>query len=86
MRKVNLKFIADSMYQEMDFVRRHFDDFGIAELEYALRILEGEANQLACYISEASEQNYYLIDAYTAWEDFNEEMTDKFESVRICIA
>ena len=86
MSNPSLIFIADSMYQEMEYVRKHFDDFGIAELEYALRILEGEANQLACYISEASGQNYYLIDAYTAWEDFNEEMADKFQTVRICIA
>ena len=86
MREPNLKFIADSMYQEMDYVRRHFDEFSITDLEYALRILEVEANQIACYISETSVQNYYLIDAYTAWEDFNEDMTDRFRTVRICIA
>lgn len=86
MREPSLKFIADSMYQEMDYVKRHFDDFSISELEYALRILEGEANQLACYISETSGKNYYLIDTYTAWEEFNEEMVNKFSSVRICIA
>ena len=82
----NLNFFADTMHQEMDFVRRHFDEFSISELEYALRILEGEANQLACYISESSESQYFLIDTYTAWEDFNEEMRDKFGSIRICVA
>ena len=82
----NLNFFADSMHQEMDFVRRHFDEFSISELDYALRILEGEANQLSNFIASSSEKNYFLIDTYTEWEDFNEEMTDKISEIRICVA
>ena len=86
MNRPSLKFIADSMYQEMDFVRRHFDEFSIAELEYALRILEGEASQLSNFIASSSKKNYYLIDTYTEWEDFNEEMMDRISGIRICVA
>ena len=86
MSRPSLKFIAESMYQEMDFVRRHFDEFSISELEYALRILEGEANQLSNFIASSSASNYYLIDTYTEWEDFNEEMTERISGIRICVA
>ena len=82
----NLNFFADSMYQEMDFVRRHFDEFSMSELEYALRILEGEANQLSNFIASSSEKNYFLIDTYAEWEVFNEEMIDRISGIRICVA
>lgn len=79
------EIVEKDMFHEMDYLSRHFDDFTISELYYAIQILDGEAVAVDTFV-----KNIYgstaKSEAVEKWREKRSELENRIMDMRISIA
>lgn len=80
--------VEEDMYQEMEYLERHFDEYTISELYYAFDILDVAALTLENYCRELTKEDprfNVISDISLMWYKKRKELTERLLDCRIVL-
>ena len=85
------KQIEDDMLLEMEYLDKHFDDFSISELFYAMQMIDGEAHAINNYMRDVLKcHKYYKEGPMTrtveSWYKKKGQLENRIMDMRISLA